>query len=339
MRYSFRLFILLTLCSGLFLPVTGCGGPDENTKKIPLVYRLKWLYNISVIGDLYAKEKGIFARQGLQVEIKPGGPERDAIKELEIGRSQFGVASSDQIIRAVAKGSPIVVLVQLFQTNPLQWIYRAEKEPIQSPANLRHRIIGITYGGNDETIFRALLAKYQIKKNELTLFGVRYDYTPFYQGKVDLWPVYRNAEGIIISDKLKKAGEKIAFFNPDKFGIRFVANSVITTRQMIRDHPQTVRKFVHALIQGWQQALDPENENKAIAMMAHFDKDTPVTLLKEQLTSTRNLMTPPAGKTFGWIDAQAWKQSSDIMLAQKLIPVPVRTDKIIFLDKNNRKYE
>ncbi|HHD64868.1 MAG TPA: nitrate ABC transporter substrate-binding protein [Desulfobulbaceae bacterium] len=333
MRLFFRLILLVTLCGCCLLPAGGCGGPEPEKEPVHLVYRLKWLYNISVIGDLYAEEKGFFARQGLQVDIKPGGPERDAIKELEIGRSQFGVASADQVIRAVAKGSPIVVLAQLFQANPLQWIYRQGKQPIQSPADLRHRIIGITYGGNDETIFRALMAKYQIRKDELTLFGVRYDYTPFYQRKVDLWPVYRNAEGIIISDKLKKGGEKVNFFNPDTFGIRFVANSVITTRQMIQNHPQTVRKFIHALIKGWQQALDPVNADSALTMMARFDKDTPAALLRQQLMTTRALMIPPAGKNFGWINAPAWKQSADIMLAQKLIPAPVRTDDILILEK------
>jgi NitT/TauT family transport system substrate-binding protein len=333
MQYFSRIIVLLTFCGCVILPAAGCSGPEQEKSPVHLVYRLKWLYNISVIGDLYAREKGFFARQGLQVDIKPGGPERDAIKELEIGRSQFGVASADQVIRAVAKGSPIVVLAQLFQTNPLQWIYRQGKKPIQSPADLRHRVIGITYGGNDETIFRALLAKYQIPKDAVTLFGVRYDYTPFYQGKVDLWPVYRNAEGIIISDKLKQSGEKVNFFDPDRFGIRFVANSVITTRQMVRDHPQTVRKFIHALIKGWQQALDPANTDSALTMMASFDKDTPAALLQQQLIATRSLMLPPPGKDFGWINVSAWKQSSDIMLAQKLISAPVRTDDILFLDK------
>ena len=38
----------------------------------------------------------------------------------------------------------------------------------------------------------------------MTLFSVRYDYTPFYQGKVDLWPLYRNAQAPIIGDKLRK---------------------------------------------------------------------------------------------------------------------------------------
>ena len=75
----------------------------------------------------------------------------------------------------------------------------------QDIADLKGKIIGVTYGGNDETIMRALLAKYDIKEDQVKLYSVRYDYTPFYQGEVDLWPLYRNAQAPIIGAKLQKA--------------------------------------------------------------------------------------------------------------------------------------
>ena len=92
---------VLVLAMLVFVFLTAC-----SEKKHPLEevnYRLKWLYNISVVGDLWADAQGNFERNGLKVNVKPGGPEKDAIKELEIGHAQFGVASADQVIRAVAK--------------------------------------------------------------------------------------------------------------------------------------------------------------------------------------------------------------------------------------------
>ncbi|MDY6952062.1 MAG: ABC transporter substrate-binding protein, partial [Thermodesulfobacteriota bacterium] len=194
-----------------------------------VTYRLKWLFNVSVAGGLYAQEHGIFEAHGLRVTLKEGGPERDAIKELELGHAQFGVASADQVIRALSKGAPIVVIAQLFQANPLQWIYRPKMTSFKAVPDLRGKTIGITYGGNDETIMRALLSKYHIAHDEVRLFSVRYDYTPFYNGEVDFWPVYQNAEGVVIEEKLSKGGEGVDFVNPDALGVRFVANAVITT--------------------------------------------------------------------------------------------------------------
>lgn len=300
---------------------------DEALERV--TYRLKWLFNISAVGDLYTDAHGIFADEGLQVTIKEGSPERDAIKELELGHAQFGVASADQVIRAVSKGAPIVVLAQLFQTNPLQWIYRPEKTRIVKPEDLKGKRIGITYGGNDETIMRALLSKYKITCREVKFFSVRYDYTPFYQGEVDLWPIYQNAEGLVIGEKLRKAGEQVSFFSPDAVGIRFVANSVITTEQTLNQRPRAVEGFIRALLQGWREALDPANKEKAVSTIQQFDKDTPVDTIRKQLAATRSLMIPASGDHIGKIDIEAWRQTERIMLEQKLIPGPVLVERIL----------
>ena len=47
------------------------------------------------------------------------------------------------------------------------------------PKDLAGKTIGITFGGNDETIMRALLASAGLKENQVKLASVRYDYTPF----------------------------------------------------------------------------------------------------------------------------------------------------------------
>jgi NitT/TauT family transport system substrate-binding protein len=327
-RQFFQRPALLAVSVTLILMVWGCSRKAE-TPLEEVSYRLKWLFNASVVGDLYTDDSGLFAKNGLKVAVKPGGPEKDAIKELELGQAQFGVASADQVIRAVSKGAPIVVIAQLFQINPLNWIYRPDKTPLKTPDDLRGKTIGITYGGNDETIMRALLAKYNIKESEVNLFSVRYDYTPFYQGEVDLWPVYRNAQAPIIGAKLQKAGERFDLMDPSELGIQFVANSVVTTRKMLEERSETVKKFTAALLQGWREALDPKNEEKAIAMLLKYDPETPEEIVRQQLPATRYLMMPSADFEFGKIDAAAWKQTEEIMLAQKLIPVPVYVEKLL----------
>jgi NitT/TauT family transport system substrate-binding protein len=313
------IFVLL-----LIFVLSACSEKEQPLEEVS--YRLKWLFNISVVGDLWADAHGNFERNGLKVNVKPGGPEKDAIKELEIGHAQFGVASADQVIRAVAKGSPIVVLAQLFQVNPLHWIYRPDRTVLNTPQDLKGKTIGVTYGGNDETIMRALLAKYNIAENEVKLFSVRYDYTPFFKGQVDLWPLYRNAQAPIIGDKLRKAGEKFDLMSPGRLGIQFVANSVVTTTKMLAERPETVKRFMQALIQGWTEALDPENKEQAIKTVLKYNQETPEDIVRQQLPATRILMLPTAGFQFGKIDVAAWKQTEEIMLTQKLIDNPVHIE-------------
>jgi len=282
-------------------------------------YRLKWIFNTSVVGDLYADVRGDFADAGLDVTVKAGGPERDAIKELELGQAQFGVASADQVIRALAKGSPVVVIAQLFQVNPLQWIYRQSDPPVVRLEDLRGRTIGITYGGNDETIMRTLMAEGGLTERDVKLFSVRYDYTPFYRHEVDLWPVYRNTQGIVIGRKMAQDGDPVQFFIPSDYGVRFVANSVVTSRQMAKERPDTVRRFIKALLKGWETALDPAMADIVLGMLQDFDKDTPRDELQAQLDITRDLVKPQSGVAIGIIDTDAWIQTEQIMYDQKQI--------------------
>jgi len=307
------------------LVLGACGEKDQPAEEV--TYRLKWLFNISVVGDLWADAHGNFARNGLKVNVKPGGPEKDAIKELEMGHAQFGVASADQVIRAVSKGSPIVVLAQLFQVNPLHWIYRPDRTPLKTPQDLIGKTIGITYGGNDETIMRALLAKYGIREDQVKLYSVRYDYAPFYQGEVDLWPLYRNAQAPIIGEKLRKAGERFDLMSPSGLGIRFVANSIITTQKMLDERPETVKRFMKALLEAWREALSPEDKDKAVKTVLKYNPETPADIVEKQLPATRILMLSGKDSTFGKIDVAAWQQTEKIMLDQKLIPAPVQIEK------------
>ena len=288
-----------------------------------VAYRLKWLINASTAGDVFALDQGFFSRQGMEVVVKAGGPERDAIRELELGYAQFGVASADQVIRALAKGAAVVVLAQLFQVNPLQWIYRADDFSLSRIQDLAGRTVGITYGGNDETIMRALLATVGMDDNQVRLASVRYDYTPFLQNQVTIWPVYRNTQGIFLSDKLATGGERVAFFNPSEHGVRFVANSVVTSTKMMDHHPQTVGRFTRALLAGWQAAMAPANESAVIRAVAKYDRDTSEAVMRRQLTATRQMIQPDPGIPIGHIDTTAWQQTEQIMMRQGLIPGPV----------------
>lgn len=312
----------LMACAAGLASFLVCGAASAAEQKV--AYRLKWLINMSTVGDVLADSLGFFKQAGLAVEIKAGGPERDAIRELELGYAQFGVASADQVIQAAAKGAPVVVVAQLFQVNPLQWIYFQDAVRLDSPADLKGKRIGVTFGKNDEIIMRTLLARAGIAEGQVRLESVRLDYTPFYKRQVDLWPVYANTQAVEIGRRLTQAGERIGFFNPGDFGVRFVANSVVTSERLVAENPELVKRFVAALMQGWRAALDPANTETAIFQVRRHDPDTPVDLLRDQLEATRRLVQPAAGTPVGRIDLPAWEQTEQIMLACGQITRPVK---------------
>ncbi|MBR9980174.1 MAG: ABC transporter substrate-binding protein [Desulfatitalea sp.] len=305
-----RKVLMALLCIGLWLTVVDIGPLSADQA---VSYRLKWLINMSTVGDVYAEAQGLFASEGLTVALKPGGPERDAIRELELGHADFGVASADQVIHALAKGSPVVVLAQLFQANPLQWIYFKDRVQIDTPADFKGKTVGVTFGKNDEIIMRTLLARAGVPESGVRLYSVRLDYTPFFSGRADLWPVYINSQGVEIGQRLEAAGERIAFFNPEAHGVRFVANSVVTSERLKSERPELVERFLRALLAGWQSAVDPANTETALAAVRQYDRDTTLEVLRAQLEATRPLIQSPGGPAVGYIDIAAWEQTEAMM--------------------------
>jgi len=299
-------------------------GADETVS-----YRLKWLLNMSTVGDIVAETHGFFKAEGMTVDLKPGGPERDAIRELELGYADFGVASADQVLKAVSKGAPVVVIIQLFQVNPLQWIYFKDQVVINGPQDLAGKRIGITFGKNDEFIMRTILAKAGVGERQVQFYSVRLDYTPFYQHKVDLWPVYINTQGIEIRRKLAAAGEATGFLQPSQLGVNFVANSVVTSMRMLQEKPDLVARFARALLKGWQYALSDKNARVAISAVQQYDRDSTESVVEAQLEETRKLVHPNDDTPIGTIDRAAWQQTEQIMLAHGQITKPVHVERYL----------
>ncbi len=322
MKKQIFMVLWMFLCAIAFEAVAHADETELN-------YRLKWLFNTSVAGDIYADAKGYFRDAGLKVNVREGSPEKNAINELELRSADFGVASADQIIRALDKGAKIIVLAQLFQVNPMQWIYRADQPEIKTLADLKGRNIGITFGGNDETVMNTLFAKAGIIKKDVKITGVRFDFTPFFKREVEVWPVYFNSQGVILKDKLEKEGEKVFFFNPADFGVNFVANSVITSEKIWKNKPEIVKKFMEALLKGWEAAMDPANETDVLIEVKKQDKDANDELRRLQLIATRELIKPSVTTKIGTIDADAWKQTEAIMLNEKQIKQPVHVGSIL----------
>jgi NitT/TauT family transport system substrate-binding protein len=296
---------------------------DGTAGESTLNYRLKWLFNTSVAGDIFAMDQGYFASAGLDVTVKEGSPEKDAIKELELGYADFGVASADQVIRALSKGADVVVLAQLFQVNPMQWIYRDSRIKVEQLSDLKQYRLGVTFGGNDETIMKTLLAKAGLTLEDVKLTGVRFDFTPFLKNQVDLWPVYRNSQGVILAGQLAKAGETVRFLNPADFGVDFVANSVVTSGRMAAEHPDRVKRFLTALLAAWEAAMDPVNQKTVLAAVKKYDTGTQGQVQAAQLDATRTLVKPRSDIPVGRIQSPAWVQTETIMLEQGLIKKPV----------------
>ena len=120
--------------------------------------RLKWLNQAQFAGFYVAKEKAFYKSEGLDVNIQPGGPDFPAVQMVTGGNEQFGVTGADQILIARSKGVPVVALAVIYRRNPFV-LFSLAKSGIKAPTDYVGKNVGVKIGGNEELIYRAVLAK------------------------------------------------------------------------------------------------------------------------------------------------------------------------------------
>ena len=162
--------------------------------------RLKWLNQAQFAGFYVAKEKGYYKSEGLDVNIQPGGPDFPAVQMVTGGNEQFGVTGADQILIARSKGVPVVALAVIYRRNPFV-LFSLAKSGIKTPTDYVGKKVGVKIGGNEELIYRAVLAKAEIDKSKLTEIPVKFDMTPLLTGTVDVWPGYLINEVLAAKEK------------------------------------------------------------------------------------------------------------------------------------------
>jgi NitT/TauT family transport system substrate-binding protein len=208
--------------------------------------RLKWFNQAQFAGFYVAQQNGYYKAAGLDVNIQPGGPDFPAVQMVTGGSEQFGVTGADQILIARSKGVPVVALAVIYRRNPFV-LFSLTKSGIKTPADFAGKTVGVKIGGNEELIYRAVLAKAGIDKAKLTEMPVKFDITPLLTGTVDVWP------GYLINDVLaaKEKGFDVNVIYPADFGIDLYADTLFTTEKMLKEKPEVVRNFVAATLKGW----------------------------------------------------------------------------------------
>lgn len=78
-----------------------------------------------------------------------------------------------------------------------------------------------------------------------------FDLSQITTGKVDAQIVYEMNEPVLLDQK----GFDINLIKPRDYGINLYSDTLFTTEKMIKDHPDTVKKFVNTTIKGWEGAF------------------------------------------------------------------------------------
>src|SRR6201994_2735041 len=110
--------------------------------------QLKWVAQAQFAGYFVAKEKGFYKDAGLDVTIKPGGPDVAPPQVIAGGGADVVVDWMPSALASREKGVPLVNISQTFKRSGLELTCRAETG-IKKPADLKGRTLGVWFGGNE----------------------------------------------------------------------------------------------------------------------------------------------------------------------------------------------
>ena len=245
------LFIaLIFLCCAVVLDVSAAKGPD-NPEKITM--QLRWLHQFQFAGYYAALHKGFYKDQGLDVEIVAGSPDKQPVSEVLSGRAQYGEANTE-LLHSYLKGEPVVALASIVQHSPSVLLVRKDSG-IRTPQDLIDKRI-MMVGGTADVDFLAMFAREGVKTDALNIIPSSYNIQDLIDGKTDAFNAYQTNEPFYLQEK-NIAGFTI---NPVDYGIDFYSDILFTTRNEIENHPERVKAFVDASLQGWKYALENKQE-------------------------------------------------------------------------------
>ena len=121
-------------------------GTAQAADKVTL--QLKWVTQAQFGGFYVAKDKGFYKDEGLDVTIKPGGPDVAPEQVLAGGGADVVVDWMPAALAAREKGAPMVNIAQPFKHSGLELTCRADTG-IKKPDDLKGRTLGVWFYGNE----------------------------------------------------------------------------------------------------------------------------------------------------------------------------------------------
>jgi len=222
---------------------------------------LNWIYAGSFAGEITGTEK--FAPQNdLQIKVTEGGQGLDPLKLVKDG--EFGIASSDEILRAIDVGADYIIVGVVNDDHPSAFVSPKDLG-ISSPKDFVGKKVGILPFGSTGLVYKSMLKLQGIEPSSIDEVVVYPDMRTFMSGKVnDVQPIFVFDETVTLDE----ANFPYNMILPKDFGVVFKGPAYFTTKSTLSQNPELVNKFIKSMKEGWEYAA--KNPQESIDMLATY---------------------------------------------------------------------
>jgi putative hydroxymethylpyrimidine transport system substrate-binding protein len=181
-----------------------------------LVLLLDWFVNPDHAPIIIAKERGLFAKRGLDVQIvEPSDPSAPP-RLIAAGQGDIAISYQPSFTRAVKNNIPVVRNGTLIAT-PLNTLTVLADGPVKTLADLKGKTIGYSGSGIQDMMLKTMLKSVGLTEADVKLVNVNFALTiALISGRADaIIGGYRNFE----ATEIELAGKKPKMFFPEDHGV------------------------------------------------------------------------------------------------------------------------
>jgi NitT/TauT family transport system substrate-binding protein len=308
----------IILTAALIISLSGVARATE-----PVTLQLKWVAQAQFAGYYVAAAKGYYKAAGLDVTIKPGGPDVNPSQVIAGGGADVVVDWMPSALAAREKGVPLVNIAQVFQRSGMELTCRKDSG-IKAPADFKGKTLGVWFSGN-EYPFLAWMSKLGLKTDGspggVTVLKQGFNVDPLLRKQAACISTMTYNEYWQLIEAGMKPEQLIVFKYADE-GVATLEDGLYATEATLKDTGKAERltRFVKASMLGWQYAVSHQDE--AVKIVLENDTagaQTPAH--QKRMMSEIAKLVEPAPHGLGYLEESAYTSTVAELMSGMSDPV------------------
>jgi NitT/TauT family transport system substrate-binding protein len=283
--------------------------------------QLKWVPQAQFAGYYVAAAKGYYKAEGLDVTIKPGGPDIAPSQVIAGNGADVVVDWMPSALASREAGVPLVNIAQVFNQSGLMLTCK-KASGVTSPKDLKGKTLGVWFGGN-EYPFLNWMSKLGYKTDsDIKVLKQGFNVDPLLQNQAACISTMIYNEYWQVVDAGVKEKDLVTFFY-EKEGVATLEDGLYVMEAKLKDPAFVARmgKFVKASLKGWADAVkDPEGAAKAV-VAADTSGSATVKVQKRQMENVAKLITNAGTAKIGYLEPTAYERTVKVLMAGGSDPV------------------
>ena len=234
-----------------------------------LTLQLKWVTQAQFAGYYVAKDKGFYDEVGLDVEIKPGGPDIAPPQVIAGGGADVIIDWMPSALASREKGVKLVNIAQPFKRSGMMLTCRKDTG-ITSPADFRGKTLGVWFFGN-EYPFLSWMSQLGIPTeggaDGVTVLKQGFNVDPLIQKQADCVSTMTYNEYWQVIDAGFTPDDLVVFNYTDQ-GVATLEDGIYVLESALEDEAMVdkLARFVKASMKGWDYARANNDEAADIVL-------------------------------------------------------------------------